>query len=71
MEAEDIQRLRQEQDTQTIRDKQTAIGEKITTICNELQMVRNAVIHARDYDNSTESKLDAIMSRLNKIQDIK
>lgn len=71
MHAEDIQRLKQQTVTHNIKYKQKQVGDQITKICEDLQMIRNAVIHAYDYDDTTEKKLDNILERLNKIQNIK
>jgi len=68
MEAEDIQRIRQQDVHQHIRDKQQLIGSTITKICDELGMIRNAVIHARDLDGGTEEKFDHILNRLDNIK---
>ena len=71
MEAEDIQRLRQDLNVQRIRSKQNEIGDRISKICDDLQMTRNAIIHVHNYDNTTEPKLDAILSRVEAIENLK
>ena len=71
MEAEDKQRLRQDSNVQRIREKQNEIGDRISRICNDLQMTRNAVIHVHNYDDTTEPKLDAILNRIEAIENLK
>ncbi len=71
MEAEDIQRLRVDSKKQNIRKKQNDIGSRISKICEDLQMVRNAVIHVHDYDDTTEAKLDTILEKIKVIENMK
>lgn len=71
MEAEDIQRLRGDSKTRNIRGKQNEIGTRINKICDDLQTIRNAVIHVRNYDSSTETKLDAILKKITVIENMK
>lgn len=71
MEAEDIQRLRGDSKTQNLRSKQSEIGARINKICDDLQMIRNAVIHVHDYDDTTETKLDAILEKIKAIENMK
>ena len=68
MEAEDIQRLKSSSKSTVVRDKQSLISDKIVKICEELERIRNVVIHSHECNDTAEHRLDQLINRLERIE---